>query len=48
MGQRPTRLHGCINENENMFRLLASRDKRPLGESPVIYCYTYVFNSESP
>ena len=48
MGQRLTGLHGCVHENENMCWVLASKDRHPLGESPVIFCYTYVSSSESP
>ena len=31
VGQCPTELHGCIYENENMCRVIASRYRYPLG-----------------
>ena len=31
VGQCPTGSHDCIHENENMFRVLASRDRHLLG-----------------
>ena len=48
VGQRLTGSHSCIHENENMCRVIASRDRYPSGESPVIFCYTYVSKCESP
>ena len=34
MRQRQTRLHGCIHENENMCRVIVSRDRYPLRSKP--------------
>ena len=48
VGQSPTGSHGCIHENENTCRVIANRDDTPLGESLVIFCYTYVSNGENP
>ena len=33
MGRHPIELHGCIheNENENMCRVVVSRDRHPIG-----------------
>ena len=31
VGQCPIRSHGCIHENENMCRVIASRDRYSIG-----------------
>ena len=48
MGQRPIGSQCSIHENENMCRVLASKDRVSLGESSVIFGYTYVSNGKSP
>ena len=47
VGQCPTGSHSCINENENIFRVIASRIDTPIGESPGIFGYIYVSSGES-
>ena len=37
VGQRPIGSHGCIHENKNMFWVLESRDRHPLGvKAPLV------------
>ena len=41
VGQRPTGSYGCIHENENMCRVIASRDRYPLRWKPR-YFWLYI------
>ena len=42
VGRRPTKSHICIHRNENMCRVIASKDRHPpSGERPVIFCHTH-------